>query len=71
MPTPAGYRLFVDSLLQMQPLDDNAVESLRAELHPDKSSTELVQSASSLLSAITAQAGIVTVPRPGGRTILA
>jgi heat-inducible transcriptional repressor len=64
VPTPAGYRLFVDSLLQMQPLDDGAVKSLRAELNPDKSSTELVQSASSLLSAITAQAGIVTVPRP-------
>jgi heat-inducible transcriptional repressor len=56
--------LFVDSLLQVQPLDDRAVESLRIELNPDKSSTELVQSASSLLSAITAQAGIVTVPRP-------
>ncbi len=64
VPTAAGYRLFVDSLLQVQPLDDRAVESLRIELNPDKSSTELVQSASSLLSAITAQAGIVTVPRP-------
>ena len=64
VPTAAGYRLFVDSLLQVQPLDDRAVESLRIELNPDKSSTELVQSASSLLSAITAQAGIVTVPWP-------
>jgi heat-inducible transcriptional repressor len=36
---------------------------LRAELNPDKSATELVQSASSLLSNITAQAGLVTVPR--------
>jgi heat-inducible transcriptional repressor len=36
---------------------------MRAELNPDKSSTELVQSASALLSSITAQAGLVTVPR--------
>ena len=58
-----GYRLFVDSLLQVQPLEQEAVSVLRSELHPDKSATELVQSASSLLSSITAQAGLVTVPR--------
>jgi heat-inducible transcriptional repressor len=63
VPTALGYRFFVDSLLQVQPLDDAAVARMRAELHPDKSSTELLQSASSLLSSITAQAGLVTVPR--------
>ena len=62
VPTALGYRLFVDSLLQVQPLEDQAVSALRAELNPDKSSTELVQSASLLLSNITAQAGLVTVP---------
>ncbi|MAT91249.1 MAG: heat-inducible transcription repressor HrcA [Halioglobus sp.] len=64
VPTAMGYRLFVDTLLQVQPLEDEAMAILRAELHPDKSSTELVQSASSLLSTISAQAGLVTVPRP-------
>ena len=63
IPTAMGYRLFVDSLLQVQPLEQEAVSVLRSELHPDKSATELVQSASSLLSSITAQAGLVTVPR--------
>ena len=63
VPTAMGYRLFVDTLLQVQPLEDEAMAVLRAELNPDKSSTELVQSASSLLSNITAQAGLVTVPR--------
>jgi len=63
VPTALGYRLFVDTLLQVQPLEDEAMAALRAELNPDKSSTELVQSASSLLSNITAQAGLVTVPR--------
>ncbi len=63
VPTALGYRLFVDTLLQVRPLDNEAVLRMRAELNPDKSSTELVQSASALLSSITAQAGLVTVPR--------
>ena len=63
IPTARGYRLFVDSLLQVQPLENQAMAVLRNELNPDKSSTELVQSASSLLSSITAQAGLVTLPR--------
>ncbi|MBT7720032.1 MAG: heat-inducible transcription repressor HrcA [Halieaceae bacterium] len=63
IPTAMGYRLFVDTLLQVQPLEQQAVTALRSELNPDKSATELVQSASSLLSSITAQAGLVTVPR--------
>ena len=63
VPTALGYRLFVDSLLQVKPLEEEAVARMRAELNPDKSSTELVQSASALLSSITAQAGLVTVPR--------
>jgi heat-inducible transcriptional repressor len=36
---------------------------MRAELNPDKSASDLVQTASALLSSITAQAGLVTVPR--------
>ena len=63
IPTALGYRLFVDSLLQMQALDEASVAAMRQELNPDKNATDLVQSASHLLSAITSQAGIVTVPR--------
>ena len=63
VPTALGYRLFVDSLLQVQPLGEQAITILRQELNPDKTASELVQSASSLLANITAQAGVVTVPR--------
>ena len=63
VPTALGYRLFVDTLLQVQPLEAEAVAALRAELTPDRSATELVQAASVLLANITAQAGLVTVPR--------
>lgn len=63
VPTAMGYRLFVDTLLQVRPLDDDALARMRAELNPDKSASDLVQTASALLSSITAQAGLVTVPR--------
>jgi heat-inducible transcriptional repressor len=63
VPTARAYRLFVDSLLRVGPIDEAAVSTLREELNPDRTSTELVQTASNLLSAITAQAGVVTVPR--------
>ena len=64
IPTPQGYRLFVDTLLQVQPIDARAFEVLKGELNPNRSTKELVQSASNLLAQITTQTGIVTVPRP-------
>lgn len=64
VPTAAGYRLFVDQLLQVQPLELDAIRILREELNPDRSAGELVQSASNLVSSITAHAGLITVPRP-------
>ena len=63
VPTALGYRFFVDSLLHVQPLGETDITALRSELNPDKSSNELVQSASNLLANITSQAGLVTVPR--------
>jgi heat-inducible transcriptional repressor len=65
VPTSQGYRFFVDSLLQVSDqFDSSALELLRSELNPDRDAKELVQTASTLLSSITAQAGVVTVPRP-------
>ena len=64
VPTAQGYRFFVDSLLQVQPLDEVAVRTLRDELNPNRSTADLVQTASTMLATLTTQAGIVTVPRP-------
>jgi len=64
IPTAAGYRLFVDTLLQVRPVDTRSLATLREELNPDRPALELVQTASRLLSSISAQAGVVTVPRP-------
>ena len=63
VPTTQGYRLFVDSLITMQPIAEQAIQSLEVELDPNKSPSELAYSASHLLSTITSQAGLVTMPR--------
>ena len=55
---------FVDSLLQVGPVEVGAVTALNAGLDPNRSSGELVQTASNLLAQITYQTGIVTVPKP-------
>ena len=64
IPTAQGYRLFVDSLLQSSPIDASALQALKHELNPNRTSSDLIASASNLLTQVTAQAGIVTVPRP-------
>jgi heat-inducible transcriptional repressor len=63
MPTTQGLRLFVDTLLSVEPLDEFSVARLQSELHPDLSPGELVENASQVLSKITRMAGLVTLPR--------
>lgn len=63
VPTVQGYRLFVDSLITVRPLGHDAIATLQQELNPDKTPTDLVASASQFLARITAQAGLVTLPR--------
>lgn len=63
IPTEAGYRLFVDSLLQVEPLNDGIVRQFSEEFSHAGDTQSLVQSASTLLSGITQLAGVVTLPR--------
>ncbi|MBK1691491.1 heat-inducible transcriptional repressor HrcA [Ectothiorhodospira mobilis] len=63
VPTPRGYRLFVDSLLEVKPLDSHEVRLLKERLSPDMDTRTLVESASDLLSAVTQMAGMVRVPK--------
>ncbi len=63
VPTTQGYRMFVDSLIKVEPLDLGDLSNLSTNLDPDMSSQELVSSASELLSEITHMAGLVTLPR--------
>ena len=63
VPTAQGYRLFVDSLLQMQPLEGAALSQLQRQLPEGAGTQGLLSSASELLSAMTHFVGMVTVPR--------
>lgn len=63
IPTGRAYRLFVDSLIQVQPLQGYDLRNLQSKLDPDMSSQELIESASGMLSEVTHMAGLVTLPR--------
>ena len=65
VPTDKGYRFFVDTLLQLRPLDDAATAEMRRQFEASRdSSTELIATVSQLLSSATQLAGVVTLPRP-------
>ena len=63
VPTPLGYRLFVDTMLTMTPPEAENVARVKRRLVPDKTPQELVEAASEVLSDLTAMAGIVMVPK--------
>ena len=62
VPTPAGYRFFIDTLLVIKPIDSGALHQLEDHLLPDNPQ-RAIQSASQLLSQLTHFAGVVMTPR--------
>ncbi len=62
IPTPAGYRFFVDTLLVVKPLGSGEQRQLEDHLHPDNPQ-RAIQSASQILSQLTQFAGVVMTPR--------
>ena len=65
IPTAQGYRVFVDSLVQVKSLGEGEVARLRAELPSGAGTQALLGNASELLSAMTHFVGLVTVPGTG------
>ncbi len=65
IPTPQGYRLFVDKLLVVEKLDAVELHHLEDQLHPDNPS-RLINVASNMLSELTHFAGIVVTPKRTG-----
>ena len=63
IPTEQGLRLFVDSLLEVKPIEAELLSQLKQQLDPDKDMDELVNQASQLVSEMTQMAGIVSVPK--------
>jgi heat-inducible transcriptional repressor len=62
VPTQKGYRLFVDSLLTVQPLGSQAVQQLKSGLS-SPNPNELINSAADMLSQLTQFAGLVMIPK--------
>jgi heat-inducible transcriptional repressor len=65
IPTSRGYRLFVDTLLKVRPLDDVQISQLEGHIQSD-SIERMVSSASHLLSDLTRFAGVVVAPKRRG-----
>lgn len=63
VPTTLGYRVFVDSLLQVRPLRAGEVNRLREELSAGSSTQRLLGNASELVSAMSRFVGVVSAPR--------
>jgi len=61
VPTALGYRLFIDTLMVVQPMDSVRVQQLENQMQPDNPSRLLTQ-ASNLLSELTRFAGVVATP---------
>ncbi|WP_371324874.1 heat-inducible transcriptional repressor HrcA [Dechloromonas sp. ZY10] len=62
IPTARGYRLFVDSLLTVQPLEARQLGEMEEALHGLPAS-QLIANASQMLSSLTHFAGVVVSPR--------
>ena len=62
IPTARGYRLFVDSLLTVQPLEARQRGEMKEALQGLPAS-QLIANASQLLSSLTHFAGVVVAPR--------
>ena len=68
VPTPKGYRFFVDTLLTVRPMEQMERQQLEEQLAPGDPH-QLVASASQLLSDLTHFAGIVVAPRRRGAVL--
>ena len=64
IPTDKGYRLFVDSLLKLKPLQHEEVEEIERRLREASNGRALLQTVSQMLSSVSHMAGLVTLPNP-------
>jgi len=71
IPTAKGYRIFVDSLLKVNPLRASEVKRLERELSgaSEQNTDALISRASGLLSEVSHLAGVVMVPNRAGMAL--
>ena len=63
VPTIKGYRMFVDNLLTIKPLNRGTVNNLQKQIMGSFEPEKLIASASRQLSDITSMAGVVMLPK--------
>ena len=63
VPTTRGYRLFVDTLMTVQPIDERTVQSALQTSLPSAQPGKIIHSAAQLLSSLSEFAGVVLTPR--------
>jgi len=63
VPTVSGYRLFVDTLLTVKPMESKDLTRLHQGLSLSEDSSDMIGTASRLLSELTQMAGVVTLPK--------
>jgi len=68
VPTPKGYRFFVDTLLTVRPLEEMERQQIEKQLLPDDPH-RVVTAASQMLSDLTHFAGVVVSPRRRGSVL--
>lgn len=68
VPTKKGYRLFVDSLMTVQPLDQRALSQLKSGL-TSPNPQALIANAADMLSQLTQFAGVILTPKRSRNTL--
>ena len=63
VPTERGYRIFVDTLLTVRPLQSAQIRRFEHELSHEDNPKQLLENASHLLSEVTQLAGLITLRR--------
>ena len=63
IPTPRGYRVFVDTLLTVQTLDESLLETRLQTRLQTSSPTKIIANAAQVLSSLSKFAGVVLSPR--------
>ena len=63
VPTPRGYRLFVDTLLTVQAIDESDLEAKMQQRLQSSSPQRIIANAAQVLSSLSQFAGVVLTPR--------
>jgi heat-inducible transcriptional repressor len=69
VPTERGYRLFVDTLLTVRPLNSIDVRRLKEEFDINHDPQHLIECASHVLSEVSRLTGVVLAPRRDDQTV--